>query len=102
MEADSGTVCLQSRFLYQLHFSPVPHSDRLISPRPSVPLGVKDRPHGKGALPVSFFFLHKDSFFYIKKKERERGGEKVVLTLFPQPSESLDLIPVENTRLRLQ
>lgn len=29
-------VCLQSRFLYQLHFSPVPHSDRLISPHPSI------------------------------------------------------------------
>lgn len=97
MEADSGTVCLQSRFLYQLHFSPVPHSDRLISPRPSVPLGVKDRPHGKGALPVCVFCT-KINFFTSKRK---REGEKEVLTLFPQPSESLDLIPVENTRLRL-
>ncbi len=54
MESDSGSAYKAASF-YQLHFSPVPHSDRLISPHPSVPLGEKDRPHGKGALPVSIF-----------------------------------------------
>lgn len=46
MESDSGSA-YKSRFLYQLHCSPVPHSDRLISPHPSVSQGEKDRPHGE-------------------------------------------------------
>lgn len=69
MESDSG-VCLQSRFLYQLHFSPVPHSDRLISPHPSEPLGEKDKPHGNALPPVSI--LDKDTFIGPRKKQNPK------------------------------
>lgn len=77
MESDSGSAYKAASF-QQLHFSPVPHSDGLISLRPSVPQGEKDRPHGKGALPVSVWL--KDAFLLSqrnskdKKKKKKRGS----------------------------
>lgn len=80
MESDSESAYKAASF-QQLHFSPVPHSDGLISLRPSVPQGEKDRPHGKGTACVRF--AQRCIFTVSKKLERQKKR----VDLFPRPSE---------------
>lgn len=76
----------QSRFLYQLHFSPVPHSDRLISP-PSIraPRARRTGRVERGALLESI--SRKDPCLLSRRRVRGGGGgrKRAFSLLFPQP-----------------
>lgn len=57
-------------------------------------LGEKDRPHGEGALPVSI--SHKDMLDCLTETPQKSAFDFVSTAVW-----SLDLIPVENTGVRL-